>query len=70
MSVATDWFQKPKPAEDQPAVEAKGSEGLKQRLRTTSDKKAEPPPGLGPVEDGDLLSSPATAEEREPGEEG
>jgi hypothetical protein len=67
MSVVNDWFPaKPaESAEGQPAVEAKGSEGLKQRLRGSSKK--DPPPGLGPVED-DVLSSPT--EEREPGEEG
>jgi hypothetical protein len=65
MSVATDWFQRPEPAEGQPAPpapEAKGNEGLKQRLRPTA-RAASPPAGdQAPTAAATPASEPGTAD--------
>jgi hypothetical protein len=77
MSVATDWFPKPPPAEGEttPAPEAKGNEGLKQKLRPqsgartvapdkpTSDSAtpaSPPPPASGPPTPAELFSDGAS----------
>jgi hypothetical protein len=70
MSVASDWFQPPKPPEGQapaPEPEAKGSEGLKAKLRGA--KAAESPPEgmeVGPRPSAPADSTPAA--DQAPGE--